>query len=141
MGRIIAIDYGSKRSGIAVSDPGKMLASPLDTVPTHDLMSFLESYFKNEEVELLVVGYPRKMDHSDSDSMKLIRFFVQAFKKRFASVPVKWVDERFTSSLAADALYRGGMKKKDRRIKGQLDKVSAALILQTYLEQQNNPRS
>lgn len=134
LGRILALDYGNKRTGVAVSDPGQRIASPLKTVPTHELMKFLQDYFEREPVELLVVGYPRQMDHTESESVKQIRFFVQAFKKRFAGIPVEWVDERFTSKLAMDAMVAGGMKKSERRTRGTLDKVSAAIILQTYLE-------
>lgn len=138
MGRIVAIDYGLKRTGIAVTDPGRMIATPLETVPSHELMNYLDSYMEKEQVEVLVVGQPRKLDHTESDPMKQIRFFVQAFKKRFPDISVEWMDERFTSKLAMDALISGGMKKSDRRVKGNLDKVSAALILQSYLDRQNN---
>ncbi|MEN8227249.1 MAG: Holliday junction resolvase RuvX [Bacteroidota bacterium] len=138
MGRIVAIDYGTKRTGVAVTDPGQIIASPLETVPTHELMLFLESYFASEPVDTLVVGYPRKMDNTESESMKLIRFFVEAFKKRFEGIRVVWMDERFTSKLAMDAMVRGGMKKSERRLKGNIDKVSAAIILQSFLEQRNN---
>ncbi|TFH26071.1 MAG: Holliday junction resolvase RuvX [Bacteroidia bacterium] len=134
MGRILAIDYGNKRTGLAVTDPGQMIASPLETVFTHELMHFLQAYFEKELVDLLVVGHPRQMDYSDSESLKHIRFFVQAFKKRFEKIPVEWVDERFSSKLAMDAMITGGMKKSDRRLKGNIDKVSAAIILQSYLE-------
>lgn len=130
----MALDYGTKRSGVAVTDPGRRIASPLTTVATHDLMHFLQDYFEQEEVDLLVVGHPRKMDFSDSESMKQIRYFVQAFKKRFSRIPVVWFDERFTSKMALDALVAGGMKQSGRREKGNLDKVSAALLLQSYLE-------
>ncbi|MFO7935373.1 MAG: Holliday junction resolvase RuvX [Bacteroidales bacterium] len=139
MGRIVAIDYGSKRTGIAVTDPLQMIASPLETVPTHQLMDFLASYMKKEEVDLLVVGEPKQMDASDSASLRQIRFFVEAFCKRFGEVPVKWVDERFTSRMAMDAMIAGGMKKGQRKNKGNVDKISAAIILQTYLEGQNKP--
>jgi len=135
LGRILALDYGNKRTGVAVSDPGQRIASPLKTVPTHELMKFLQDYFEREPVALLVVGYPRQTDQTESESVKQIRFFVQAFKKRFAGIPVEWVDERFTSKLAMDAMIAGGMKKSERRAKGNLDKVSAAIILQTYLEE------
>lgn len=138
LGRIVAIDYGSKRTGLAVTDPGQLIASPLDTVPTHELMNYLQAYFEKEQVELLVVGHPRQMDNSDSESMRQIRFFVGAFKKRFAEIPVKWMDERFTSKLAMDAMIEGGMKKSERRKRGQVDRVSAALILQSFLEKRNN---
>jgi len=138
LGRILAIDYGSKRTGLAVTDPGQIIASPLVTVPTHELMLFLESYFKKEAVDALVVGHPRNMDHTDSESMKHIRYFVEAFKKRFTEIQVEWMDERFTSKLAMDAMVTGGMKKAGRRVKGNIDKVSAAIILQSYLELRNN---
>lgn len=139
-GRIIAIDYGTKRSGVAVTDPAQMIASPMDTVPTHELMSYLDSYFKKEQVGLLVVGHPRQMDYSESESMKQIRFFVAAFKKRFREVDVEWMDERFTSQMALDAMIKGGMKKSKRRVKGEVDRVSAAIILQSFLEKRNNMR-
>ncbi len=138
LGRIIAIDYGTKRTGVAVTDRGRMIASPLETVATHELMHYLRAYFEKEQVDLLVVGHPRQMDHSDSESMKHIRFFVAAFKKRFKDIPVKWMDERFTSRMAMDAMVAGGMKKSDRRVKGNVDRVSASLILQTFLEKENN---
>jgi putative Holliday junction resolvase len=138
LGRIVAIDYGTRRTGLAVTDPGQMIASPMETVPTHELMSYLQAYFEKEQVDLLVVGHPRQMDHSESEAMKQIRFFVGAFKKRFTEVPVEWMDERFTSKMAMDALIAGGMKKSDRRVKGNIDKVSAALILQSFLEKRNN---
>lgn len=138
LGRILAIDYGTKRTGVAVTDPGQIIASPLDTIPTHELMLFLDSYFKKEVVETLVVGHPRNMDHTDSEPMKQIRFFVAAFKKRFSEIHVAYMDERFTSKLAMDSMVEGGMKKSDRRVKGNIDKVSAAIILQSFLEQRNN---
>jgi putative Holliday junction resolvase len=115
-----------------------MIASPLETVASHELMHYLEAYVAREAVETIVVGLPRKMDNSESESMKQIRFFVAAFKKRFPSLQVAWMDERFTSSLAKQALVEGGMKKSARRVKEHVDKVSAALILQSYLEAQNN---
>jgi putative Holliday junction resolvase len=101
-------------------------------------MNYLQSYFDKEMVNLLVVGHPRKMDYTESESMKQIRYFVSAFKKRFKEIPVEFMDERFTSKLAMDAMIEGGMKKSDRRVKGQVDKVSAALILQSFLEKRNN---
>ena len=123
---------------MAVTDPGQIIASPLDTVPTHALMHFLMDYFSREEVDGVVVGYPRQMDLSDSGSLKQIRFFVEAFRKRFTEIPVEWMDERFTSKMAIDAMVEGGMKKRDRRIKGNVDKISASLILQSFLERRNN---
>ena len=137
-GRIIAIDYGNRRCGLAVTDPGQVIATPLVTVPTHELMQFLERYMDEESVEMVVVGHPRKPDHTDSEVMKQIRFFVQAFKKRFKGVRVEWMDERYTSSMAEKALREGGMKKHERRLKENVDKVSASLILQSFLELRNN---
>ncbi len=134
----MAIDYGTRRTGIAVTDQGQIIASPLETVLTHELMLYLEAYFAKEKVETMVVGRPRKLDNTDSESMKPIQFFVQAFKKRFTQIQVEWMDERFTSKLAMDAMVTGGMKKSERRKKGQIDKVSAAIILQSYLELKNN---
>lgn len=134
----MAIDYGTKRSGIAVSDPGRIIASPLDTVATHELMHFLTSYLSREEVDILVVGKPLQADGSDSESMKPLRFFIQAFRKRFPEMKVEWMDERFTSSLALDAMVRGGMKRKDRQDKARVDMISASLILQTWMERKNN---
>ena len=141
LGRIVAIDYGTKRCGLAVTDPGQMIASPLETVLSHELMNYLKAYFEKEEVELLVVGHPKQMDNSDSESMKHIRFFVGAFKKRFKKIPVEWMDERFTSRLAMDAMIAGGMKKSDRKVKGNVDRVSAAIILQSFLEKRNKRQS
>jgi len=138
LGRILAIDYGNKRCGLAVTDPGQMIATPMETVPTHELMNYLKAYFEKEEVELLVVGYPRQMDNSESESMKQIRFFVGAFKKRFKEILVEWMAERFTSSMAMDAMVTGGMRKSERKVKGNVDRVSAALILQSFLEKRNN---
>ena len=138
MGRILAIDYGTKRTGVAVTDPEQMIATPLETVLTHELMLFLDSYFKSEKVDILVVGHPKKMDNSESESMKQIRFFVNAFQKRFIEIKVEWMDERFTSKLAMEALISGGMKKSDRQKKGNVDRVSAAIILQSFLQKRNN---
>ncbi|MGW8315943.1 MAG: Holliday junction resolvase RuvX [Bacteroidales bacterium] len=138
MGRIIAIDYGNKRTGLAVTDPGQRIASPLETVPTHTLMHFLEAYFREEQVESVVVGRPFRLDHTEAEIVKQIGFFVQAFRKRFPGIPVSWMDERFTSKMASQTLRDGGMKKHARRERGTLDKVSASLILQTYLEKRNN---
>lgn len=117
-----------------------MIASPLETVPTHELMRYLDSYFNKESVGVLVVGQPIKLDRSDSESMKPLRYFVQAFKKRFPDIRVEWMDERFTSKMAMDAMVAGGMKRSERRVKGNVDKVSAAIILQSWMEKENNLR-
>ena len=132
------MDYGTKRTGLAITDPGQMIASPLETVLTHELMNYLQEYFEKEEVETMVVGHPVKQDGTDSESMKPLRYFVQAFKKRFPKIRVEWMDERFTSKMAMGAMIEGGAKKSDRRKKGNLDKISAAIILQCWMERENN---
>ncbi len=134
MGRIIAIDYGNKRTGIAITDELQMIANPYDTVSTDKLIPFLKEYFQKETVDLFVVGLPRKMNFHYSESMKYIERFVKLFRKTFPEMPVKYVDERFTSSIAKAAILDSGKKKKDRQDKSLVDKVSAAIILQTFLE-------
>ena len=121
-----------------MTDPGQIIASPMETVATHELMLYLEDYFKKEEVGTMIVGHPTQRDGSDSESMKPLRFFIQAFRKRFPGVRVEWMDERFTSKMAMDAMVAGGMKKADRRMKGNVDKISASLILQSWMERRNN---
>jgi len=138
MGRYLAVDYGTKRTGVAVTDPLKIIANPLDTVPTHELMNYLSDYIKKEQVEKLIVGKPVRMDNTASESMRYVQQFANAFKRRFPDVAVEWMDERFTSRLAADAMVSGGMKKSERRNKAHVDKISAVIILQSYLEYQNN---
>ena len=128
----MAIDYGSKRCGIAVSDPMQMISTPLETVASHELMTFLEHYFTSEKVERLVVGKPLKEDGTPSDSFLLVERFVKAFKKRFHEIPVEWEDERYTSVMAQQVMIEGGMKKQDRQQKGNLDKISASIILRSY---------
>jgi putative Holliday junction resolvase len=135
MARIIALDYGTKRVGIAVTDPSQIIAGGLTTVRTNELFHFLEEYLRNEIVESLVIGYPKKMNNKDSELLKYIVQFESGFLKRFPKIPVIRVDERFSSSLAIDAMIRGGMKKKNRQVKGNIDKISAAIILQSYLDQ------
>lgn len=138
MGRYLAIDYGTKRTGLAVTDPLNMIASALDTVQSHELMTYLGAYMAREDVEKLVVGLPMNLDGSPSESMKYVKQFVNAFRKRFPAVAIEWIDERFTSKLAVDAMVSGGMKKSERRKKENIDKISATIILQSYLEQRNN---
>jgi len=138
LGRYLSIDYGTKRCGIAVTDPLKMIASGIDTVASHELMKFLESYFKKEDVECVVVGKPLQMDDTPSESFIHVDRFVQAFKKRFPDMRVEWMDERFSSKMAVQAMIDGGMKLKDRKKKENIDKISAAIILQSFLEEENN---
>lgn len=138
MGRILAIDYGRKRVGVAVSDPGKLIATGLQTVRACDVLDFLAEYMGRENVELFVVGHPKQMDNSDSESMTYIKPFVTALKKRFPEIPVVMYDERFTSVLAHRALVEGGAKRKTRQDKGLIDTMSATIILTSYMEQQRN---
>lgn len=139
MGRYLAIDYGSKRCGIAVSDPAKMIAYGLETVASHALMQFLDDYFKKEEVECVVFGKPMQQDNKTSESFILVERFARAFRKRFPKMRTTWEDERFTSRMAVQSMVDAGMKKSERRKKENVDRMSAALILQSFMEQENNP--
>ena len=121
-----------------MTDPLKMIASGIDTVASHDLMIYLEAYFKKEDVECVVVGKPMKMDDTPSESFIHVQRFVQAFKKRFPEMRVAWMDERFSSKMAVQAMVDGGMKLKERKKKENIDKISAAIILQSFLEEENN---
>lgn len=134
MGRILAIDYGSKRVGLAVTDPLQIISSPLETVHSKDVIQFLKQYDKDEGVEAFVLGMPKKLDNTDTNATPLVRQFQKLLKKNFPEKAVYLHDERFTSKMALDAMIAGGSKKKDRREKGNIDKVSAAIILQSFLE-------
>ena len=133
MGRVLAIDYGIKRTGIAVTDPLRIIATPLETVPTKDLLMFLKNYVNREPVDEFVVGMPKTLKNQDSEIAPMVRKFVHILKETFPLKPVTEVDERFTSSMAQRAMIEGGMKKKDRQVKGNVDKISATLILQSFL--------
>ncbi len=135
MARALAIDYGLKRTGIAVTDPAGIIAGPLTTVRTHDLIDFLKEYFQKEDVKAVIIGYPKKLNNEPSDMVKYIDPFIIRFKKVFAGMDIYKEDERFTSSMAQQAMIDGGLKKKDRRNKAIVDKISASLILQSWLEQ------
>lgn len=137
MGRILAIDYGKKRIGLAITDPRQIIASPLTTVPASSLESFLVDYLKKEEVDEFVVGYPVQMNNLPSDSVKYIDPFLKKLRKLFPDKPVNLTDERFTSAMAVRAMIEGGVKKKDRRDKSMVDKISASLILRTFLEKRS----
>ncbi|MDD2618008.1 MAG: Holliday junction resolvase RuvX [Bacteroidales bacterium] len=134
MGRILAIDYGRKRCGIAVSDPLKIIANGLKTVATQDLDAFFELYLKEEKVDLVVMGLPRQLNNEPSEAMRYIEPYVRKFKKKYPDIPLVYSDERFTSVLAHRAMLEGGLKKKDRRNKALADEVSATIILQDYME-------
>ena len=135
MGRILAIDYGRKRCGIAVTDTLQLIATGLKTVPAAELMDFLKQYAQKEQVDTFVVGHAKQMDATDSESMQYIRPFVEKLKKEFPQIPVEMVDERFTSKIAFQAMIDGGLKKKQRQDKALIDTVSATIILQSYMEQ------
>ena len=134
MGRILAIDYGRKRCGIAVSDPLKLIANGLKTVATQDLDAFFEQYLKEETVDLVVVGLPKQLNNEPSEAMSYIEPYVRKFKKKYPEIPLVYSDERFTSVLAHKAMLGGGLKKKDRRNKALADEVSATILLQDYME-------
>ena len=134
MDRILGIDYGRKRVGVAVSDPLRIFASALETVPSAKIIDYLKKYVENQAVERFVVGYPMNLDNTPSEAAADVDVFLKLLKKYFPSIPVTLEDERFTSVLAHRALIDGGMKKMDRRDKASVDKVSAALILQTWLD-------
>lgn len=135
MGRVMAIDYGIKRTGLAVTDALRIIATPLETVPTQDLVSFLQSYASREVVDEFVVGMPKNLKNEDSEIAPLVRAFVERLKTAFPEKKIHLADERFTSSMAMKAMIAGGMKKKDRQTKGNVDKISATIILQSFLEQ------
>jgi putative Holliday junction resolvase len=137
IGRIIAIDLGLKRTGLAVTDLQRIIASPLAVVETENLIVFLEDYFSKEPVDGLVLGEPRDLRGRDTHMSAKVREVSGLLQKKFPQIRVYHVDERFTSKIAQDAMIRGGMKKKDRRKKGNVDLISATLILQSFLERQS----
>ena len=137
MGRILAIDYGSKRTGLAVTDPMRIIATALDTVSSSELLTFLKSYCQKESVDVFVIGMPKTLKNEDSEMAPRIRKFIQELKNAFPEKPVHEVDERFTSSMAQRTMIEGGMKKKDRQVKGNVDKISATIILQSYMDSVN----
>ena len=140
MGRILAIDYGKKRCGIAVTDPSRIIATPLVTVSTHELEKFLTEYCGVEQVDSFVMGYPVKLNNEPSEMVKYINPFINRLKKIFPGKEINLVDERFTSSMAQRAMIDGGMKKKERQVKGNVDRISASIILQSYLDQEKSKK-
>ena len=134
MARILAIDYGKKRTGLAVTDPLQMIASGLTTVATHDLIPYLKKYLAGEAVELILIGDPKNLDGEATDATALVAECVRILQKNFPQIPVKKVDERFTSKLAFRSMIDSGLKKKDRQNKGLVDEISATIILQEYLQ-------
>ena len=139
MGRILAIDYGQKRVGLAVTDPLQIIATGLDTVLVHELSVYLETYMANNTIEKIVIGLPRQMNGEESESMQYIRPFAKGLERKYPNIEIVFVDERFTSVLAHKTMLEGGLKKKDRQNKALVDKISATIILQTYLESRKAP--
>ena len=138
MGRILGIDYGRKRTGIAVTDPLQIIAGNLATVPTHTLMQFIKDYMTREQVELIVIGQPTQLNGQHSESMRYITPFVNRLRHELPTVPVVMYDERFTSTIAHQAMIDGGMKKSDRRDKARVDAIAATIILNDYLQSRFN---
>jgi len=134
MGRIMGIDYGRKRTGVAVTDPLQIVAGNLTTVPTHTLMQFIKDYIGREQVDRIVVGRPTQLNGEPSESMKYITPFVNRLRKELPLIPVVMYDERFTSTIAHRAMIDGGMKKSDRRDKSRVDAIAATIILNDYLQ-------
>ncbi|PSL47643.1 putative Holliday junction resolvase [Chitinophaga niastensis] len=133
MPRLMAIDYGKKRTGLAVTDPLQLIASGLTTVATHELIPFLKKYFAAEQVETIIIGEPKNLDGNATDATPLVIECIRIIKKNFPDIPVVKVDERFTSKMAFQTMIDSGLKKKDRRNKALVDEISATIILQEYL--------
>lgn len=132
----MALDFGKKRTGIAVSDPLQIIATGLQTVETNQLFSFLENYFKTEIVDKVIIGLPKNLDNSDTDATKLVTDFIKKFKQTFSHKRIETIDERFTSKLAQQSILQSGLKKKDRQNKALVDEISAIIILQDYMQRQ-----
>ena len=134
MGRLLAIDYGKVRTGLAVTDPLKIIATALETVKSQELLSYLKKYAEQETVEVFVLGLPISLRSEDTPTTTRVREFGQKLQEAFPEIPVKYVDERFTSKMAMDSMIASGTKKKDRQNKGNTDKVSAVIILQSFMQ-------
>ena len=139
MGRIMGIDYGRKRTGVAVTDPLQIVANNLATVPTHTLMQFIKDYMAREQVERIIIGQPTQLNGEPSESMKYITPFVNRLRKELPDMPIVMYDERFTSTIAHQAMIDGGMKKTVRRDKARVDAIAATIILNDYLQSRFNP--
>lgn len=137
MARILCIDYGGKRTGLAVTDPMKIIASGLTAIDTKELLAYLKKYFLQEVVELILIGDPKNLDDSDTHATPLVKGFIKKLNKEFPDIPVETVDEQYTSKMAKSAMLEMGMKKKDRRNKKNVDEIAATIMLQEYLSQQH----
>ena len=138
MSRLLAIDYGKKRTGIAVSDPLQIIANGLTTVETAKIFDFLKSYLEKEPVERIIVGLPKQMNNEASENMPRIEQFVEKLRKIYPTLNIEYFDERFTSKMAQQTMIAGGLKKKDRQNKALVDEISATIILQGYMESKRN---
>ena len=136
MGRILSIDYGNKRVGLAITDPLKIIATRLTTVSSNEIWGYLADYFAREEVELVLVGYPRQLNNEPSEAIRYINPFLKKFQQIYKEMPLRLMDERFSSKMAFQAMIDAGVKKMDRQNKATIDGVSATIILQSYLEEQ-----
>jgi len=134
MARILAIDYGGKRTGLAVTDPLQIIATGLATIDSKELIAYLKKYFSIELVELVIIGLPVNWDETDTHGTPLVKEVIKKIEKEFPQMPLKTVDERYTSKMAKDAMLQMGMKKKDRQVKGNVDIIAATIILQEYLQ-------
>ena len=140
MGRIIGIDYGKKRIGLAVTDPLQIFASPLDTVKPEEFYRFIDNYLKTEAIDAFVVGYPVQMNNKPSESVNQINPFIKKLRRTFPGKQIHLVDERFTSQMALQTMIDGGVRKNDRRDKALVDKISASIILQSFLDNRSNKK-
>ena len=138
MARILCIDYGGKRTGIAVTDPFQIIATGLTTVDSHEMISFLKKYFLQEQVELIIIGEPKNLDDSDTHATPLVKEAIKKLQNECPMIPLKTVDERFTSKMAKQAMIDMGMKKKDRQNKRTVDEIAATMMLQEYLQFHNH---
>lgn len=138
MGRILGIDYGKKRVGLAVTDMNRIIATKLATVSTSKIWEFLHTYFQNEKVDEVIIGYPLQMNNTASEAVAYINPFIKKFQEKYPEIPIIQVDERFTSKMAFRAMIDGGVKKMARRNRNLVDTISATIILQSYLEQKRN---
>jgi len=137
MGRILGIDFGTKRIGLAITDPLQIFASPLKTVRNHEFDEFIEEYLKTESIEEFVIGYPLTLNNKASESVKYINPFIKKLERLFPGKPVHLVDERFTSGMALKTMIDGGVRKRKRQDKSMVDKISAAIILQSFLDKRH----
>lgn len=134
----MAIDYGRKRVGIAVTDPMQIIANGLDTIPSHEVLGFLKVYFNEEQVDTVVIGYPVKLNNEPSEAIRYVNDFLKKFEQTFPAKRYFLIDERFTSKMASQTMIDGGLKKKQRQNKAMVDKISATIILQSYMQMKDN---